>query len=158
MKKLACKILGPIDKVCAAMPEWVLNLSMRIIIFKVFWFSAQTKISGLTLFGQHFAFWNVTETTIFLFDFEYGVPLIPADIAAYLGTFGEFFLSLMILFGFLTRFAALGLVVMTLVIQYVYPDFWWSSHAYWLVILIYLVRHGGGQVSVDRFLCGKKSP
>ena len=66
-------------------------------------------------------------------------------------------LSLMILFGFLTRFAALGLVVMTLVIQYVYPDFWWSSHAYWLVILLYLVRNGGGQVSVDRFLCGNKA-
>ena len=157
MKKLVCKVLQPINKICSAIPEWVVNLCMRVLVFKVFWLSAQTKISGLTLFGQHFAFWNINQTTFFLFDFEYDVPLIPSDIAAYMGTFGEFFLSLMILFGFLTRFAALGLLMMTLVIQYVYPDAWWGSHAYWFVIILYLVRNGGGQISIDRYLFGKKS-
>ena len=153
MKNSLCKVLGPIDSLLSMIPEWVVNLAMRLVIFKVFWFSVQTKITGLTIGGQHFAFWNVTDTTFLLFDFEYGIPLIPSELAAYLGTFGEFFLALMILFGFMTRFAALGLMVMTMTIQFfVYPDAWWSVHVYWALILLYLMRNGGGLLSVDRLL------
>ena len=153
MKNSLCKVLGPIDSLLSMIPEWVVNLAMRLVIFKVFWFSVQTKITGLTIGGQHFAFWNVTDSTFLLFDFEYGIPLIPSELAAYLGTFGEFFLALMILFGFMTRFAALGLMVMTMTIQFfVYPDAWWSVHVYWALILLYLMRNGGGLLSVDRLL------
>ncbi|EGG94119.1 putative integral membrane protein [gamma proteobacterium IMCC1989] len=153
MKNYLCKVLGPIDSLLSMIPEWVVNLAMRLVIFKVFWFSVQTKITGLTIGGQHFAFWNVTDSTFLLFDFEYGIPLIPSELAAYLGTFGEFFLALMILFGFMTRFAALGLMVMTMTIQFfVYPDAWWSVHVYWALILLYLMRNGGGLLSVDRLL------
>jgi putative oxidoreductase len=153
MKNYLCKVLGPIDSLLSTIPEWAVNLAMRLVIFKVFWFSVQTKITGLTIGGQHFAFWNVTDSTFLLFDFEYGIPLIPSEIAAYLGTFGEFFLALMILFGFMTRFAALGLMVMTMTIQFfVYPDAWWSVHVYWALILLYLMRNGGGLLSVDRLL------
>ena len=153
MKNSLCKVLGPIDSLLSMIPEWVVNLAMRLVIFKVFWFSVQTKITGLTIGGQHFAFWNVTDTTFLLFEFEYGIPLIPSELAAYLGTFGEFFLALMILFGFMTRFAALGLMVMTMTIQFfVYPDAWWSVHVYWALILLYLMRNGGGLLSVDRLL------
>jgi len=156
MKNALCKILSPIDNLFAAIPEWFVNLAMRLVIFKVFWFAVQTKITGLTIAGQHFAFWNVTDNTFLLFDFEYGVPIIPTEIAAYMGTFGEFFLSLAILFGFMTRFAAAGLMVMTLVIQFfVYPDAWWTVHAFWVLILLYLMRNGGGLVSVDQLLFKK---
>jgi putative oxidoreductase len=134
-------------------PEWVINLAIRLVIFKVFWFSVQTKIVGLTLAGQHFAFWNVTDSTFLLFDFEYGIPLIPSELAAYLGTFGEFFLALMILLGFMTRFAALGLFIMTMTIQFfVYPDAWWSVHVFWTLLLVYIMRNGGGFLSVDNVI------
>jgi putative oxidoreductase len=153
MKNYLCRILGPINSLLSMIPEWIVNLAMRLVIFKVFWFSVQTKITGLTIGGQHFAFWNVTDSTFLLFDFEYGIPLIPSALAAYLGTFGEFFLALMILFGFMTRFAALGLMVMTMTIQFfVYPDAWWSVHVYWALILLYLMRNGGGLFSADRLL------
>ena len=153
MKNSICKALGPIDNLLSMIPEWAVSLAMRLVIFKVFWFSVQTKITGLTIGGQHFAFWNVTDSTFLLFDFEYGIPLIPSELAAYLGTFGEFFLALMILFGFMTRFAALGLMIMTMTIQFfVYPDAWWSVHVYWALILLYLMRNGGGLFSIDRLL------
>jgi len=153
MKNSLCKALGPIDNLLSMIPEWAVSLAMRLVIFKVFWFSVQTKITGLTIGGQHFAFWNVTDSTFLLFDFEYGIPLIPSELAAYLGTFGEFFLALMILFGFMTRFAALGLMIMTMTIQFfVYPDAWWSVHVYWALILLYLMRNGGGLFSIDRLL------
>lgn len=156
MKDYLCNILKPIDGLLSAIPEWVINLGMRLVVFKIFWFSVQTKIVGWTVAGQHFAFWNVTDSTFLLFDFEYGIPLIPSNIAAYLGTFGEFFLPLAILFGFMTRFAAMGLMIMTLVIQFfVYPDAWWSVHVYWFLMLLYLIRNGGGSVSVDRLVFKK---
>lgn len=153
MKQFLCKLLSPIDKNLSRIPEWVVNIAMRLVIFKVFWFAVQTKIAGWTIAGQHFAFWSVTDNTFLLFDFEYGIPLIPTELATYMGTFGEFFLSLMILFGILTRLAALGLMVMTLVIQlFVYPDAWWTVHVYWVLPLLYLMKNGGGSLSLDRLL------
>ena len=153
MKQYLCKLLSPIDTILSRIPEWVVNLAMRLVIFKVFWYAVQTKITGLTIAGQNFAFWNVTDNTFLLFNFEYGIPFISATLAAYMGTFGEFFFSLMILFGFLTRFAALGLMLMTLVIQFlVYPDAWWTVHVYWVLPLLYLMKHGGGKVSLDNLL------
>ena len=133
--------------------DWLVAISMRIVMFKVFWFSAQTKITGLTIGGQHFAFWNITDNTFLLFEFEYGIPLLPTTLSAYMANFGEFFLSLMILFGLFTRFAALGLLAMTLVIQFfVYPDAWWSVHVYWVLPLLYLSCYGGGKLSLDQLL------
>ncbi len=156
MQSLIEKIIHPIDTIIAMIPEWFVNIAMRLVIFKVFWFSVQTKISGLTIAGQHFAFWNVSDSTFLLFDFEYGIPLIPSEIAAYLGTFGEFFLALMILLGFMTRFAALGLMVMTMTIQFfVYPEAWWTVHVFWTLILLYIMRNGGGALSLDRVLFKK---
>lgn len=156
MQSLIEKIIHPIDTIIAMIPEWFVNIAMRLVIFKVFWFSVQTKISGLTIAGQHFAFWNVSDSTFLLFDFEYGIPLIPSEIAAYLGTFGEFFLVLMILLGFMTRFAALGLMVMTMTIQFfVYPEAWWTVHVFWTLILLYIMRNGGGALSLDRVLFKK---
>jgi putative oxidoreductase len=156
MKTFLCKIFSPIDALLAMVPEWFLNIAMRLVIFKIFWLSVQTKIAGLTIAGQHFAFWNVTDSTFLLFDFEYGIPLISSELAAYLGTFGEFFLALMILFGFMTRFAAVGLLFMTMTIQFfVYPDAWWTVHVFWTLMLLYIVRNGGGLISVDNFLLKK---
>lgn len=153
MKSHLCHIVNSIDSLLKTIPEWFVNLAMRLVIFKVFWLSVQTKITGLTIGGQHFAFWNVTDSTFILFDFEYGIPLIPSELAAYLGTFGEFFLAIMILLGLMTRFAALGLLVMTMVIQFfVYPDAWWSVHVYWTIALLYLMRNGGGLLSLDHLL------
>ncbi|MFT5116780.1 MAG: putative oxidoreductase [Kiritimatiellia bacterium] len=156
MKTYLGKILSPINQLLSMIPDWLINLAIRLVIFRIFWLSVQTKITGITIAGQHFAFWNVTDSTFLLFDFEYGIPFIPSELAAYLGTFGEFFLALMILLGFMTRFAALGLFIMTMTIQFfVYPDAWWSVHVYWTLLLVYIMRNGGGFLSVDNVIFKK---
>ena len=77
---------------------------------------------------------------------------ISSDISAYMATYGEFLLGLAIMLGLLTRLSALGLLGMTLVIQtFVYPDAW-PTHLMWAVPLLYLIKHGGGRVSVDNFI------
>ena len=133
-------------------PEALTLLVARLAIFTVFWRSAQTKITGGEFLGQNWAFWDVTSTTFTLFEYEYDLPLIPADIAAYLATFGEFFLSLLLLLGLFTRLGAAGLLAMTAVIQFfVYPSAW-PVHILWLAPLLYVLKDGPGKLSLDYVL------
>ena len=74
-----------------------------------------------------------------------------------LATYGEFFLSIMILLGFFTRFAALGLFIMTMVIQFLaVPEAWWTLHVYWTLITVYLMKNGGGKISLDTIIFKKQ--
>jgi len=137
-------------------PEGLSLLLARIAVAMVFWRSAQTKISGGDLLGQSWQFYNLNSSTTMLFEYEYGIPLIPAEIAAYMATFGEFFLSLFLIFGLFTRFSALGLLVMTSVIQFlVFPEAW-PTHILWAALLVYLLKEGAGKLSLD-YLIGRKS-
>jgi putative oxidoreductase len=146
------KIGNQLELYAEKIPTCILTLVARLAIFMVFWKSVQTKISGLTIFDQHFAFWNLNDSTLLLFRFEYNLPLLSPQVAAYMATFGEFFLGLMILFGLSTRFAALGLLLMTLVIQlFVYPSAW-PTHLLWATGLLMLIRNGAGKPSLDSFL------
>ena len=122
-----------------AVPHSVLALLARAIVGLIFWQSAQTKVEGFT----------IKDSTYFLFEHEYALPILPYDVAAVLGTLGEHVFALMLFFGVLTRFGALGLLGMTLVIQlFVYPDAY-ITHGLWAIALLYLIKEGGGKFSVD---------
>ena len=151
--KLLKDLFRKLNGYFACIPDWVISLGVRLVIFRVFWLSAQTKITGLTIGGQHFAFWSLTDGVFFQF-WEYPAPL-DSNFMIYAGTFAEFFLSLAILFGLFTRYAAIGLLGVTAVIQFVEPAGWWSAHVYWVLLLVVLIRQGGGLVSVDRLIFGK---
>lgn len=134
------------------LPEDIIALTARLAIVSVFWRSAQSKISGWEFFDQSWQFYNLNTSTLMLFEYEYSLPLVDYKIAAYAATFSEFFLSLAILTGFMTRFSALALLIMTAVIQFfVYPDAW-PTHIIWAAILLYLLKHGGGRFSLDRLI------
>lgn len=124
-------------------PEWLIALVCRLGVAAVFLLSARTKVEGLiTLKPETFA----------LFTYEYNVPLLPPEIAAYLTTYAEHAFSLLLILGLLTRVSAAGLIVMTLVIQiFVYPDAW-PTHLTWAGPMLYLLARGGGALSVDRAL------
>lgn len=148
-------LFGTVDRtnrLLAHIPAWFVLLLGRLAVSSVFWWSVQTKITGWEFLGQNWKFWNISASTFLLFENEYTVPLLPPDIAAYLATFAEFFFSIAIVLGFLTRLSACGLLLMTLVIQFfVYPD-GWNAHILWAALLVYLIRYGGGAVSVDNLL------
>ena len=62
----------------------------------------------------------------------------------------------MILLGLGTRFAALGLLVMTAVIQLlVYPGAW-PTHGVWAAVLLWLMALGPGVVSLDHWLARRR--
>jgi putative oxidoreductase len=156
MTNLFVAILDRADGILARVPAWFVSLLARIAVATPFWRSVQTKISGGELFGQSWKFWNVSESTFLLFRHEYALPLLPVNLAAYSATYAEFFLSIAIVLGLLTRLSALGVLLMTAVIQlFVYPDAW-NVHILWAALLIYLIRYGGGHISIDHLMQMKK--
>jgi putative oxidoreductase len=141
-------------------PNSLIALAARVGIGATFWLSGQTKIEGLVLdpVGLHAEFgWpHVSEGALELFRTEYALPLIPPELAAPLAAFSEHLFPLMLLLGLGTRYAALGLLGMTAVIEvFVYPDAW-PTHAVWAACLLYLVARGGGAISLDHLLARRR--
>ena len=135
------------------LPESLVLLLARFALAAVFWLSGQTKIEGFALnpFANTYEFgWpSIKETTFFLFEYEYALPLIPADWAAYLATTAEHILPIMLLLGFVTRLSAFGLLLMTLVIQiFVYPEAY-VLHASWAALALFIMLRGPGKLSLE---------
>jgi hypothetical protein len=78
-------------------------------------------------------------------------------LGALLATVGEHALPLLLLLGLGTRFAALGLLVMTAVIQLlVYPAAY-PTHGAWAAVLLWLMVRGPGVVSLDHLLAARRA-
>jgi len=137
-------------------PESLLTLLGRFSIAAVFWTSGQTKIEGfaLNIVEGHFELgWpSFAPSTLYLFREEYALPLLPVELAATLATLAEHLFPVLLLFGLATRFSALALLLMTLVIQlFVYPGAY-PTHGVWATVLLYLMIRGPGKVSIDHWL------
>jgi putative oxidoreductase len=123
-------------------PSSAVQVCARLAIAPVFWLSGRTKVDG----------WTVKEATFELFRYEYDVPVLPPEMAAYLATMAEHALPILLVIGLFTRFAALGLLGMTLVIQlFVYPESW-TVHALWGALLLVIVARGPGALSLDHVI------
>lgn len=118
----------------------VLVLFMRFWMAKIFWYSGLTKISS----------W---QSTIYLFQYEYKVPLIPAELAAYFATAFELACPVLLLFGLSTRLATLPMLAMTAVIQLTYLDL--IDHYYWGMLLALILFYGPGAISLDYLISNK---
>jgi putative oxidoreductase len=143
MNALLTRYESLFDIIARLIPASFLGLLARLTIAYTFWSSGRTKVDGIL---------NVTDTTLYLFKEEYAVPVIPSDIAAYMATYAEHFFPILLVLGLFTRFAALSLLIMTLVIQlFVYPDAW-NVHMWWAIAMLYLIKQGGGIASLDHLL------
>lgn len=154
--KLSNKITASLD----AIPYAPIALFLRVVAAHPFFASGQTKIEGPTIGGDVFGAdvtvqipMAVRHATFALFAEEYKLPFISPTIAAYIATALEVALPVLLLLGLLTRLSALGLLAMTLIIQiFVYPDAWWTAHAYWAALLIVIIARGPGAISLDHLL------
>jgi putative oxidoreductase len=142
-------------------PDSLIALLGRFSIASVFWTSGQTKIEGLAINlvqGEFQLGWpRLSDSAVDLFRYEYDLPLIPPELGALMAAFGEHLLPLMVLIGLGTRFAALGLLGMTAVIQFlVYPGAY-ALHGIWAAVLLWLMVRGPGVVSVDHWLARRSA-
>lgn len=135
-------IIRRLDAVLARLPWDIPALALRLFPAWVFFASGRTKIEGF----------SIKDSTFFLFEHEYALPVIPPELAAVMATTAELTLPLFLVAGLFTRFAALALMGMTLVIQIiVYPDAW-PTHGLWVACFLALIAKGAGRVSLDRML------
>ncbi len=121
-------------------------LALRLYVSSVFFRSGMIKISD----------WGAT---LALFHDEYKVPLLPPDLAAVVGTFGELAFPVLITLGLLGRFGAAGLFVVNAMAVISYPQLWGfdcpagiQSHFFWGACLLVLAVFGPGKLSVDELI------
>ena len=152
MNNLITRAIGLMEKI----PHSLIAFIARFSIAAVFWKSGQTKVEGLAIDlvdGTFQLGWpRLADSTIPLFQSEYTVPLLSPEIAAHMAAFAEHFFPVLILIGFATRFSALALLGMTLVIEvFVYPDAY-PTHGTWIALLLLLVAKGPGRLSIDHLI------
>lgn len=117
-------------------------LAMRLWVAWVFFKSGMIKI-------------NSWDSTLYLFEYEYAVPLLSPEIAAYLGTATELFFPVLLALGLAGRFGAIALFLFNIMAVISYPDLnvaGLRDHQVWGLMLLVLVLQGPGKLSIDHWL------
>jgi putative oxidoreductase len=129
--------------------EPVLNLFIRVWMANIFFKAGLIRVER----------WGNQE---FMFTDIHPVPGIPASIAAPLVTAAEILLPVMSVLGIFARLPAAGMLVMTMVIQFVVAQtpqgienkIGNAEHYIWMILLGYVVLRGPREISAD-FLLGR---
>ena len=145
---------------CSFIPYALVAVVLRLVMARLFFLDGQTRIEGprVPLNVQDFDFsvvlpLQVKVETFGAFLNQYAAVPVSPVVGAYLLSYAEFILPICLLLGFGTRFAALGMLIITALIQiYVAPDALWSVHVFWAAILLVLLSRGPGPISVDAII------
>jgi len=128
----------------------VVQLVLRLALAVPFWRSGILKWSG---------FLKLNDTAVTLFSDEFMLHLpggpyhfpVPA-VMAFLSGCGEILFPVLLVLGLGTRFAALGLVFMTVIVELTVPD-GWPIHITWAAMALGIMAYGPGRISADHLLC-----
>jgi putative oxidoreductase len=128
-----------------AVPSLV-QLVLRFALAVPFWKSGILKWDG-------FLRLNDTAVTLFTDEFMLHLPGGPYPypapaVMAFLSGCAEITFPILLVLGFATRFAALGLLFMTLVVELTVPD-GWPIHITWAAMALAIMAWGPGRVSLD---------
>jgi putative oxidoreductase len=131
-----------------AQPSLV-QLVLRIALAVPFWRSGILKWDG---------FLQLSDTAVTLFTDEFMLHLpggpypFPAPtVVAFLSGCGEIIFPILLVLGFATRFAALGLLVMTAIVELTVPE-GWPIHITWAAMALGIMAWGPGRISIDHVI------
>jgi putative oxidoreductase len=79
-------------------------------------------------------------------------PFPQPDLMALAAGVAEVGLPVLLIVGLGTRYAALGLLVMTGVIQLTFPEGWANFHLYWASLALAILTFGPGKIALDYVL------
>lgn len=122
----------------------IADLAVRLWVANVFWKAGVSKFESFS-------------TTIQLFKYEYSVPLLSPEFAAYVATFSELFFPVLLVLGLGGRLAALALFGFNIVAVISYPgltEVGREQHVVWGILLLVTIAHGPGKLSLD-YLIGR---
>ena len=131
-----------------ALPS-IVQLVTRVALAVPFWRSGILKWDG---------FLRLSDTAVTLFSDEFMLHLpggpyhFPAPaVTAFLSGSGEIVFPVLLILGFGTRFAALGLLFMTAIVELTVPD-GWPIHLTWAAMALGIMAWGPGQISLDNLV------
>lgn len=123
---------------------------MRVALALPFFRSGLTRWDG---------FLSLSAGTLYLFEEQFRLhifgglyPLPAPDQTAFLVGAAELTLPVLLFVGLATRLAGFGLLIMTGVIQLVFPDGWANFHLYWAALALCVLGFGPGPISMDRLV------
>jgi len=148
--------IGWVIAILSRIPDSLIAVIGRFSIAAVFWLSGQTKIEGfaIDLVQGQFSLGipRLSDNAVALFRDEYALPLLSPTLAATLAATAEHVFPVLLLLGLATRFSALALLGMTVVIQIlVYPGAY-PTHGVWATVLLFLIAKGPGRFSIDHWI------
>jgi putative oxidoreductase len=123
-------------------------LTPFLLLFTRLWVAWVFFKSGMVKFSS----WD---STLYLFEYEYQVPVIPWQLAAYSGTAAELILPVFLALGLFTRPMALILFVFNIIAVVSYPLLWekgFYDHQLWGMMILVNVFWGAGLFSLDRLI------
>ncbi|WP_445220178.1 DoxX family protein [Bradyrhizobium sp. Pa8] len=127
----------------------LVQLVLRVALAVPFWRSGILKWGG---------FLRLNDTAVTLFSDEFMLHLpggpyhFPAPtVMAFLSGCGEITFPILLILGLGTRFAGLGLLFMTLIVELTVPD-GWPIHLTWAAMALAIMAYGPGRVSLDHLL------
>lgn len=148
---LADKLESPVRTIS----DLLLSLAPLLLLFFRFYVGWVFFTSGLWKF-------NNWEQNLAVFEYEYAVPLLNYEVAAYLATFGELVFPLFLFAGLGTRFAAIALSFVNIVAVISYyatlsKGAGLALHELYGAMLLVSIVFGGGFLSVDQWIKSKFS-
>src|SRR5215467_319182 len=128
-----------------ALPSFV-QLVMRFALAVPFWKSGILKWDGFLKLSD-------TAVTLFTDEFMLHLPGGPyhypmPTVMAFLSGCGEIMFPVLLVLGLATRFAALGLLFMTIIVELTVPD-GWPIHLTWAAMALGIMAWGPGRISID---------
>lgn len=144
--KLARPVIGGLERLAP-----LADLGIRLWISKFFWDAALTKV----ILGGGFPFIHMNPSTITLFAYEYEVPLLSPEVAAYLGTATEFIFPILLAIGLGGRFAAAVLFLFNIMAVIAYPALEAAGviqHQFYGTLLLLPLLRGPGKISLDHLI------
>lgn len=151
MTSLIERWIEPAVQLARRAEPWAQSLALlaaRLYLLDVFFKSGLTKVRD----------WDAT---LYLFTEEYHVPVLPPELAAWLGTGGELVFPVLLALGLFSRPAALGVFFLNAVAAYSYPDIsvaGLKDHVLWGVLSFALVLFGPGRLALDAWLMPRWLP
>ncbi len=159
-RSIIVRLVAGFAAACSFVPYALVALALRLVMARVFFLDGQTRVDGVHLPFHVQGFdlsvvlpTHVSAETFASFFTQYAALPFSPVLAAWLAGAAGFVLPVMLVLGLGTRFAALGLLIMTALIQlYVYPEALWTVHVYWASMLTVLLALGPGAISFDALI------
>lgn len=131
-------------------PLSLASLGARVALAVPFYKSGLNKWDG---------FLQISDTPQLLFEEEFKLHILGQTfdypfptLMAWGSSIGEIVLPILLVLGLLTRFSALGLLVMTAVIQLTIPDGWANFHLPWAALALSIIYMGPGKLALDSLI------